>query len=124
MRVPLAASAAAAGASQLTLCNPNAGLDLLMSKALPIAGEGGVERQGVSIKEIKPGSGAEAYPGSWVTCHYRVTLVGDGTVLDDTRGPGLGSREYGQPYEFEVAAIADGAPRPADAPCCLLARGC
>ena len=81
-----------------------------MTKALPLAGEGGVERQGVSIKEIKPGSGAEAFPGAWVACHYKIIVVGDGSVLDDTRGPGLGSRGYGQPYEFEVAAITDGVP--------------
>ncbi len=62
---------------------------------------------GVSIKDLRCGSGPPATEGSWVSVHYVVRLVGDGTILDDTRRSGLGDREYGQPFSFELGDLLD-----------------
>ncbi|KAL1508568.1 hypothetical protein AB1Y20_004667 [Prymnesium parvum] len=91
--------AAAAACAQLCCCDPL--LDL-------IRGDTGAMGHGASLKEIAPGEGRMAELGMWATCHYRMTLVGDGTLLEDTRHTGKHDREYGQPYEFEVGAIGDG----------------
>ena len=48
-----------------------------------------------------------------------VKLVGDGTVLDDTRGPGYGPRNYGQPLEFVLADGSDETVLRALHPCVL-----
>ena len=62
---------------------------------------------GLSIKELSKGDGAFAEPGSWLTLHYRVVLVGDGSVVDDTRSSGYGDREYGTPLQFELGDLRD-----------------
>eukprot|EP00966_Prymnesium_polylepis_P007074 163266-Prymnesium_polylepis.1 len=61
LRLPLAA--AAAGASRLALCNDSKGLGDMMRTVMPIAGAEGGGRQGLSIKDIQSGAGADAYPG-------------------------------------------------------------
>lgn len=103
-RIPLASLAA--GMANIALNEK--GLDDMMRAALPIADPSGSMKNRLSMKELYAGQGAPALPGMWATCHYRISLVGDGTVIEDTRGPGRGSRGYGEPYQFEVAAITDG----------------
>jgi hypothetical protein len=47
---------------------------------------------GVTMREVSEGTGEVALPGMVAIVHYTVTLVGDGTVLDDTRNSGVGDR--------------------------------
>lgn len=61
----------------------------------------------MSLKEIVTGDGPIAQPGLWVAVHYTVTLVGDGTVLEETQRSGLGDRDYGQPLVFELGAMSE-----------------
>jgi len=64
---------------------------------------------GVSLKELSCGRGRPALPGSWVSVHYSARLVGDGTILEDTRSSGRGDRFYGRPLQFEVGELGDAA---------------
>jgi len=50
---------------------------------------------GATLRELSEGSGDVALPGMKAYVHYTVTLVGDGTVMDDTRNSGFGDRRYG-----------------------------
>lgn len=47
---------------------------------------------GVTMREMSEGTGEVALPGMMAIVHYTVTLVGDGTILDDTRTSGFGDR--------------------------------
>ena len=62
---------------------------------------------GVSIKELQPGTGEHAELGMWVAVHYTIRLVGDGSVLVDTRTSGYGDRDYGCPEEFTLGQLQD-----------------
>ena len=62
----------------------------------------------LSMRELCEGDGPTARTGAWVTCHYIVRLVGDGTVIEDTRTSGLGDRDYGQPCQFELGNLSEG----------------
>jgi hypothetical protein len=62
---------------------------------------------GVSLKEVRAGDGQHVAEGMWVVVHYVVRLVGDGTVLDDTRRSGCGDRDYGEPFGFELGDLRD-----------------
>ena len=62
---------------------------------------------GVSIKELQPGTGERAELGMWVAVHYTIRLVGDGSVLVDTRTSGYGDRDYGCPEEFTLGQLQD-----------------
>ena len=61
----------------------------------------------VSIRELHEGHGPVAETGSWVTVHYKVTLLGDDSVLEETRTSGYGDRDYGQPLTFELGDLGD-----------------
>lgn len=65
----------------------------------------------LSIRELRAGDGTAAANGNWVACHYVVRLVGDGTIIEDTRRSGLGDRDYGQPCEFQVGDMGSNALR-------------
>ena len=39
--------------------------------------------------------------------HYAVRLLGDGSVIEDTRTSGYGDRDYGRPAEFSLGALED-----------------
>lgn len=43
----------------------------------------------------------------WVAVHYAVRLVGDGSLVEDTRSSGYGDRAYGQPLRFELGNMGD-----------------
>jgi hypothetical protein len=62
---------------------------------------------GISIKELGVGDGALATAGSWVSLHYSVRLLGDGTLVEDTRSSGYGDRDYGEPVEFMLGDLGD-----------------
>ena len=62
-------------------------------------------RSGLTIRELKEGTGDLAAPGSWASIHYVVKLLGDGTIVEDTTSSGWGSRDYGQPFQFCVGEI-------------------
>ena len=64
---------------------------------------------GVTIKDLKPGDGAVAATGDWVELHYVVRLLGDGSVIEDTRASGYGDRDYGAPLRFELGNLGDAA---------------
>ena len=63
----------------------------------------------ISLRELHEGDGAVAEAGAWVTVHYTVTLLGDDTVIEETRTSGYGDRDYGQPLTFEVGDLGDNA---------------
>jgi hypothetical protein len=44
------------------------------------------------MREVSEGTGEMALPGMTAIVHYTVTLVGDGTILDNTRTSGFGDR--------------------------------
>ena len=52
---------------------------------------------GVSIKDLGEGEGERADYGMWVAVHYTVRLLGDDSILADTRTTGYGDRDYGRP---------------------------
>lgn len=60
----------------------------------------------LSIREIREGNGAVVEPGMWVHAHAVVTLVGDGTVVEDTRTSGKGDRDYGEPLCFQLGDLS------------------
>lgn len=63
----------------------------------------------VSIRELQEGNGTMAEAGSFVTVHYRVTLIGDDTIVEDTRASGYGDRDFGQPLTFELGDLGNSA---------------
>ena len=62
---------------------------------------------GVSIKDLNLGEGDRADHGMWVAVHYTVRLLGDDTVLEDTRTSGYGDRDYGRPAQFSLGELQD-----------------
>eukprot|EP00967_Tisochrysis_lutea_P155175 scaffold309959_cov39-Tisochrysis_lutea.AAC.2 len=54
---------------------------------------------GVTMREVQEGEGEVAMPGMVAVVHYIVTLVGDGTVLDNTRTSGHGDRRCEAPAQ-------------------------
>ena len=102
---------AAAGTARVALAEPVesgmvAGTEM-QKDLLDVAQQ--LHPSGLSVKEVKLGDGRMAAQGMWVTVHYCVKLVGDGTVLDDTRKSGFGDRDYGQPSQFELGDLGDAA---------------
>ena len=57
------------------------------------------------MRDLHVGTGDLAEPGSWASVHYVVKLLGDNTIIEDTRSTGWGSRDYGQPFQFSVGEI-------------------
>jgi|TARA_B100000513_G_scaffold190105_1_gene114302 hypothetical protein len=64
-------------------------------------------RTGVALKEIQEGTGTVAGMDMWVNVHYRVTLLGDGSIIDDTRTSGCGDRSFGAPFSFQLGRFND-----------------
>lgn len=64
-------------------------------------------RIGVTMREVREGSGEQAASGMLATVHYTVRLVGDGTLLEDTRNSGYGERDYGAPLSFRLGELSD-----------------
>ena len=63
----------------------------------------------LSIREVRDGDGETAVTGKWVSVHYTTRLVGDGSVIEDTRTSGYGDRDYGKPCQFELGDLGDSA---------------
>ena len=59
------------------------------------------------MRDMQVGTGAVATEGSWASVHYVCKLLGDGTVVEDTRNTGWGDRDYGQPVYFDVGDIGN-----------------
>ena len=78
---------------------------LEMQTQLTIESEAEMAPPHLSIREILLGNGSAAEPGMWVSAHVRVTLLGDGTVVEDTRKSGRGDRDYGQPLVFQLGDL-------------------
>ena len=53
------------------------------------------------------GEGERADHGTWVSVHYTVRLLGDDTILEDTRSTGSGDRNYGLPAQFSLGELQD-----------------
>lgn len=67
-------------------------------------------QKGLSIKDLSIGSGEQiAAQGDYITLHYVARLVGDGSVVEDTRSSGWGDRFYGQPLRFRLGDLGDDA---------------
>ena len=62
---------------------------------------------GVSIKDLGEGEGERADYGMWVAVHYTVRLLGDDSILADTRTTGYGDRDYGRPEQFLLGELQD-----------------
>ena len=62
---------------------------------------------GVSIKDLSEGEGERANYGMWVAVHYTVRLIGDDSILADTRTTGYGDRDYGRPEQFLLGELQD-----------------
>eukprot|EP00964_Phaeocystis_antarctica_P075266 scaffold46411_cov68-Phaeocystis_antarctica.AAC.6 len=62
---------------------------------------------GVSIKDLGEGEGERANYGMWVAVHYTVRLLGDDSILADTRTTGYGDRDYGRPEQFLLGELQD-----------------
>ena len=62
---------------------------------------------GVSIKDLGEGQGERANYGMWVAVHYTVRLLGDDSILADTRTTGYGDRDYGRPEQFLLGELQD-----------------
>lgn len=62
---------------------------------------------GVSIKDLGEGEGERAHHGMWVAVHYTVRLIGDNSILVDTRTSGYGDRDYGRPEQFSLGELQD-----------------
>ena len=60
---------------------------------------------GVSIKDLGEGEGECAHHGMWVAVHYTVRLLGDDSILADTRTTGYGDRDYGRPEQFSLGEL-------------------
>ena len=69
-----------------TAIAPALGVDLAAMEHRP---------SGLYVRDRRPGTGAVADSGNWVTVHY-TTWLADGTVLDDTRA-------RGQPQRVQLA---------------------
>ena len=113
-----AVAIAASGSTLLaTLTDPQpdgdsvAGIEHLSSTGAPtLTRSNGQQHRadsGLSMKELQVGHGAEALQGYWVTIHYRARLIGDKTIIDDTRSSGYSERLYGQPLCFRVGDFTD-----------------
>ena len=74
----------------------NIGANLLSTRA-----------RALSIRELREGSGEMAMPGTWVSVHYTIRLVGDGTVIEATKTSGMKDRDYGTPLTFELGNLGD-----------------
>jgi FKBP-type peptidyl-prolyl cis-trans isomerase len=61
----------------------------------------------LSIRELHVGDGATAKTGDWVSVHYNVQLVGDGSIVEDTRTSGFGDRDYGHCCMFELGDLGN-----------------
>ena len=61
----------------------------------------------LSIREVREGDGAMAQTGMWVKVHYTTRLIGDGSLIEDTRTSGFGDRDYGEPCFFELGDMKD-----------------
>ena len=59
------------------------------------------------LKDEKRGTGEEARSGMIAHVHYRVKLLGDDTLLEDTRMAGYRDRDYGQPLKFALGDLKD-----------------
>jgi len=60
---------------------------------------------GVSIKDLSEGEGERADYGMWVAVHYTVRVLGDDSIIADTRTTGHGDRDYGRPEQFLLGEL-------------------
>ena len=103
-----AAAAAAAGGASVALAEGIIDTEARAKVAKDLSQHVAASRaSGISLMEVREGEGEVAAEGTWATVHYTVRLVGDGTVIDETRNSGCGDRDYGRPYEFAVGCMAD-----------------
>ena len=65
------------------------------------------ERFSLTISDLREGTGARARAGDWVSVHFVIRLLGDGSVVEETRSSGRGSRTYGEPYQFLLGRVED-----------------
>lgn len=87
--------------------------DLLTDKQLRRAVEDGYHQHRpnnlLSTKELHEGNGDIAETGMWVTVHYSVRLLGDDSLIEETRTSGYGERDFGEPLTFELGDLGDDA---------------